>query len=65
LPFDGVIEELFGKAADGLFGFGQDHQPAGVLIDAMHQAEAGKVCSVMELFFCSRYQATPLISVPE
>ena len=40
LTADGMVEELFCEAADGFFGLCEDHQSAGVLVDAMDQTPA-------------------------
>ena len=37
-----MIEKLFGQTADGFSVLGQDHQPACVFVDAVHQAAAGQ-----------------------
>jgi hypothetical protein len=42
LPADGMVEELFSEAADGPFSFGEHHEAACVLVDAVYEAEAGE-----------------------
>ncbi len=42
LSFDGMVKELFGQAANGFFRFGEDHQSAGILVDAVYKTEAGE-----------------------
>jgi lipoyl(octanoyl) transferase len=42
LPAHGMIEELFGKAADRPFRFGEHHEAARILVDAVYEAEAGE-----------------------
>lgn len=46
LPLDRVVEELFGQAANGFFRLGQDHESAGVLVDAVNEAKAGQVALI-------------------